>query len=161
MKMANNFFQLNWPCSINSISLITLIFVLLTVSCKNDDEDLINDTDLCLVEINGNFEEIELEEKPVYLNGGDKGFTKAISDNISYPAEARENGIEGLCIINYEITEDGKVENIETLQDPGGGIGDSAVGTIELITEGISFSPGLLNGNPIRVKKELELKYSL
>ena len=81
--------------------------------------------------------------------------------NVTYPAEARENGIEGICVVNYEITEEGTVENIEAIQDPGGRIGESATETIGLITEGVSFSPGILNNNPVRVKKELEIRYKL
>lgn len=153
MKMTTEFSRLN---------LIALIFLLLMVSCKKDGgEFLIKETDLCLVEIEGNFEEIELEENPEYLNGGDEAFRKAIGENSRYPPEARENDIEGICVINYEITKEGTVENIEALQDPGGGIGGAAVKTVELVTEGISFSPGILNGVPVRVKKELEVKFEL
>jgi hypothetical protein len=80
---------------------------------------------------------------------------------ISYPAEARENGNEGICIIHYEITSQGAVENISVIQDPGGGIGESAAATIASVTSGISFGPGMLDGNPVRVKKGIEIKFEL
>ena len=162
MKMIIKFSHLNWIRSINKINSIALILILFIVGCKKeDDESLVNDTGLCLVEIDGNFEEIELDEVPEYLNGGKEGFLNAIYEDIVYPAEARENGIEGLCVVNYEIAVNGAVENIKAIQDPGGRIGDSTIETIELITQGVSFSPGILNGNPVRVKKELELRFKL
>ena len=162
MKMIIKFSHLNWIRSINKINSIALILILFIVGCKKeDDESLVNDTGLCLVEIDGNFEEIELDEVPEYLNGGKEGFLNAIYEDIVYPAEARENGIEGLCVVNYEIAVNGAVENIKAIQDPGGRIGDSTIETIELITQGVSFSPGILNGKPVRVKKELELRFKL
>ena len=158
MKRSSNFLL-----AINRLPVIILIFAIVIIGCGKDEESWTSykSTDLCLVKINDNFEEIELDEVPVFLNGGEDEFLMAIGGAITYPAEARENGIEGLCIINYEITEEGKVENIEAIQDPGGNIGNSAIGTVESVTEGISFSPGMLNNNPVRVKKELELKYKI
>ena len=158
MKMSSKFL---FP--INRFTVITLIFAILIMGCDKDDEPSTSykSTDLCLVKINDNFEEIELDEVPIFLNGGEDGFIMGIGEAITYPPEARENGIEGLCIINYEITEEGKVENIEAIQDPGGNIGDSVIGIVESVTEGISFSPGILDNNPVRVKKELELEYKI
>ena len=111
--------------------------------------------------VDGNFKEVELDEAPSYIKGGYDGFLHAIAEEVSYPAEARENDIQGICIVNYEITEQGTVENIVATQDPGGGIGESAVETIESVTAGVSFSPGILNGISVRVRKGLELKYKL
>ena len=162
MKMTIKFPHLKWTDLTKMISFLAIPFFLLMTSCNKDNsENLLNDTALCLVEIDGKFEEIELDEQPKYLDGGDEGFTTAFGMNVIYPAEARENGIEGICVVNYEITEEGTVENIEAIQDPGGRIGESATETIGLITEGVSFSPGILNNNPVRVKKELEIRYKL
>ncbi|MFZ1679203.1 MAG: energy transducer TonB [Saprospiraceae bacterium] len=131
------------------------------VSCNKDEGTSINDTDFCLVEINGTFENVDLDEPPEYLNGGHEGFIKEILKVIKYPVEARENNIQGICILHYEITEQGTVENIVVIQDPGGGIGESAVVALETVTAGISFSPGILNGVAVRVRKELKLTYKL
>ena len=120
-----------------------------------------SDTGLCLVEVDGEFIEVDLDESPEYLNGGNDGFSEAIVQEIKYPAEAREMGIEGLCVIQYEITELGTVDNVTAIQDPGGGIGPSAVSTIETVMDGVVFSPGKLDGEPVRVKKELQIRYKL
>lgn len=143
--------------------LIYLTFcILLMLSCsKEDNQTLASSTSLCLVEINGEFQEAELDEKPVFLNGGHEGLSQAVLEVIRYPAEARENGIEGLCILNYVITVNGEVEDIEAVEDPGGGIGASAIESFQSATQGIVFSPGILNGLSVRVKKGFRLVYKI
>ncbi len=147
---------------INNFLLITLALVLSNVSChKGDEGTSVSDTNFCLVEINGTFEDIDLDEPPTYLDGGHDGFVVAILKVIKYPVEARENNIQGVSILHYEITAQGTVENIMVIQDPGGGIGESAVEALESVTAGISFSPGILGGVALRVRKEMKLTYKL
>ncbi|MDF1695888.1 MAG: energy transducer TonB [Saprospiraceae bacterium] len=145
--------------------IIWCAFVLSVVSfvgCEEDDDATsVTNEGMCLVEINGQFEDVALDEQPSYLNGGEHGFINAVYSEVRYPAEARENGIEGTCIANYEITATGTVENIVTIQNPGGGIGASVIDLLSTITTGVSFSPGVLDGNPVRVKKDLIITYKL
>ena len=142
---------------------LLLMIATLFISCSDDDsaDNLISDSDFCLVEINGQFEDVALDENPEYLDGGHDGYIQALYNNIKYPAEARENSVEGLSIVHYEITIDGTVENIQTIQDPGAGIGDETMRILMEATEGIAFSPGILNNNPVRVMKELRVTYRL
>lgn len=161
------YLQTNYFNSINKFRVIILLFAIIFIGCNEEldmPEDFsISDMDtvLCLAKIDGNYIEVKLDEAPYYLDGGYEGYIQAIMEELNYPAEARENGIEGICVINYNITEEGKVESIEVIEDPGGGIGMSSITSIQLATEGISFSPAILNGSPIEVKKELEIKFKL
>jgi hypothetical protein len=145
-----------------NISLFAFIFYCGLIGCQKEaNESSVSETGLCLVLVDGKFEEIELDEKPQYINGGQEGFYHNIYEEITYPAEARENHIQGTCLCNYEITEFGTVENIVITQDPGGGIGNEVIRTIEIVTDGISFEPGIYNGNPVRVKKGLSILFKL
>ncbi len=146
-----------------SILFIFIIFLLGgTIGCSDEDgNSSVEESGLCLVEVDGIFVDIELDKIPEYLNGGNSGFSEEIFMILKYPAEARENSIEGDCIVNYEITKDGTVENVLVVQDPGGGIGDAVFEVLTTITEGISFSPGILNDSPVRVKKDLLIKFKL
>ncbi|HZV69533.1 MAG TPA: energy transducer TonB [Saprospiraceae bacterium] len=147
---------------INSFQWIAFALMFTSISChKGEEGTSISDTEFCLVEINGTFEDIDLDEPPAYLDGGHDGFITAMFEVLKYPAEARENSIQGVCILHYEITEQGTVENIIVIQDPGGGIGQSAVSAFETVTAGISYSPGILGGVAVRVRKELKLTYRL
>jgi TonB family protein len=141
------------------LNLFSLLFIF---NCKKDDEKIeIEELATCLTKIDSTFQEVTLELNPEYLDGGDNGFSLNFGNTISYPSEARENGIEGFTSVNYEITEEGKVENIEIIENPGGGIGEELQSTIDEITPSISFSPGILNGNPTRVQKTLSSTFKL
>lgn len=110
------------------------------IGCSDTEEGgIIDDSIFCQVEVNGNFEDLELDEQPMYLNGGSEGFYDALFGVIIYPAEARQKGIEGLAVVHYEITEEGRVENVIAIQDPGAGIGASAINAVSTATNGVSF----------------------
>ena len=92
------------PWIFKGLTFATLMICVLAFTGCEQDDDLNIDDGTCLVEVDGEFENIPLDEAPVYLNGGSEGYLQAIYDNLKYPAEARENSIEGTCITTYEIT---------------------------------------------------------
>lgn len=147
----------------------TLLFFasafLIFSSCQKDKETIEIACEpepiTCLAEIDGIFQEVILDEPPLYLDGGDEGFLTNLLSSIVYPAEARANNIEGSPIVEYEITEEGTVENITILNDPGGGIGEELRTKFEDATSGTSFSPGIFDNNPVRVKKQLTVTFKL
>ena len=147
----------------HTLQLFIVFAILLFTGCSKEEEPGVQAAEgpLCLVEINGNFVETELDEMPVFLNGGEEGFYSAILEVAHYPTDARAAGIEGRCVLHYEITETGEVENIEVVQDPGGGIGASAKDALAAATAGPAFSPAMLNGAPVRVRKSLDIDYGL
>jgi len=149
---------------VGKVYILTFVFIVLLMffGCSTDNESsLITESDLCLVEVDDEFIDVELDEDPEFIDGGEEGFINELYEVISYPAEARENSIEGLCLINYVITKEGTIENIEAVEEPGGGIGASAVLALSSVTVGTSFSPGILTGETVRVKKELNINYRL
>ena len=123
-----------------------LVFLLVSLTSCNKDDGFISDTGLCLVEVNGTFQEATLDEEPDYIDGGFENFYLDIQSVLNYPAEARENSIEGICLVRYEITASGTVANIVVTQNPGGGIGDATISALEATTTGTPFKPGVLNG---------------
>lgn len=144
------------------VKIIPLIFFLILISifsCEKKENEITIDQKECLVQIADNWSLVTLDEGPEYLDGGENGFHRNVIGNINYPPEARENGIEGIAIVQYEITIEGRVENILITQDPGTGIGEETKRVIVDATQGIAFSPAILNNNPIRVRKQYEVKY--
>jgi hypothetical protein len=146
----------------NSVLLFSLFLISIT-ACKKDIplEPEVSDTSLCLVEINGVFQELELDQMPVYLNGGDLGLFKEIAKTAKYPTDARENGIQGEVIVQYDIQIDGSTDNYNIILDPGHGIGDSLIDAMNEVMSGIVFTPAILNGQPVKVRKEMKVKYRL
>ena len=117
--------------------LVYVILALIGISCQKESENLsVIDEQECLVEIDGEFILVELDELPEYKFGGEDGFYAGIFEILKYPFEARENGIEGLCTLKYEISKSGEIENIIIDSDPGAGIGEVSVEALESIANG-------------------------
>ncbi len=98
---------------------------------------------------------------PIFLNGGNYGFSTQLAESISYPAEARKSDIQGVCKVRFEITETGTVENYEVIQDPGGGIGAESLRALKVILQGTPYKPATLNGKPIRVIYIVSISFKL
>ncbi len=141
------------------------LFLLCAFSCAREDDDLADaiaePSDYCRVLINGEFEEVDLDVDPVFIDNGREGLLAATFGVIKYPAIARENRTQGTVIILYEITENGFVENIDIIQDIGDGCGEETKRTLLIVTEGESFSSGMLDGVPRRVQKSFSVKFKL
>ena len=63
----------------------------------------------------------------------DKAFLMYLKDNIKYPQVARENGIQGLAVIEIIIGKKGELESAKIIRDPGGGLGNEALRVIKII----------------------------
>ena len=141
------------------ISNLLLVFALLALGCQKDEDSVLVEGGICWVEIDGVFEQLEIDKAPEYLNGGEEGLFNSL--NIIYPAEARENGTEGTVELEYQISELGEVDIIEITNDIGSGCGDATKTALEEVTTGISHSPAELDGKAVRVKKELSVRFKL
>jgi protein TonB len=117
--------------------------------------------DYCLVLIDGEFRDVELDKEPEFLDNGQQGFLETFYGIIKYPAIARENGTQGTVVLEFEISELGTVNNVRILQDIGDGAGEEAKRSFELATEGVTYSPGVLNNIDRRVKKRIPIKFIL
>jgi TonB family protein len=74
----------------------------------------------------------------------------------TYPAEARETGIEGEVFVEMVIDETGKVSNVRVLRGPQI-FHDSAIDAAEQMT----FEPGRKDGAPVAVKITQRMTYRL
>lgn len=143
--------------------MIILIFTLFVTACCKEDlpEISISELDLCLVELNGMFEDVEPHWNAEYLNGAEDGLERDILSAIMYPVEAVENQIAGTAIVHYVITAQGTVENLEIIQSPGSGLGEALRNAVRRATSGVSFSPGALNGAAVRIKKGVSAEFRI
>lgn len=148
---------------INKLYFCAVLLSLLCMSCSDDTDtgNTFDAGDMCLVEVNGSYEDLEVDRRPEFLDGGQVGFAQAMLSTVKYPAEARENGIEGKTVVQYVIYTDGSVQNINIIENPGSGLGETTAEALALVTVGQSFSPALLDGNPVNVQKEMILTYSI
>lgn len=141
------------PFNLSLLFLIGLIFI----GCNKEDE-----SSYCWVKMgNGKFTWMEVNQMPQLANGTEESFNASLLEEINYPAEAREAGIEGEVILTYEISIDGIVENLVITQDIGGGCGEAALSAFETVTSTVVYQPAILDGEPVHVRKDISFRFEL
>ena len=87
---------------------------------------------------------------------------KYIYKNLKYPAIARENGVEGMAVIQFVVNEDGSVGDAKVVRDPGAGTGDSALKVVKGMNSlPEKWTPGKQRGRPVKVLYTLPVKFKL
>lgn len=82
--------------------------------------------------------------------------------SLVYPAEAKAKGLMGEAVVQFVITEEGKVADILLIEDPGDGMGDEAKRLVQLMVDkDIRWRPGYKDGKPVSVKFNLPVNFSL
>ncbi len=80
---------------------------------------------------------------------GDGALMRFINDNLKYPPEALKNGIEGKVIIQFVVTNSGKVGKVKVVRSVNKELDQEAVRLIKMLPD---FSPGRNNvGEPVNV----------
>lgn len=99
----------------------------------------------------------KVEKMPKFV-GGDEALYKWIQDNIKYPKELKEIGIEGIVGIQFVVDKDGKVKNIEIIRslDP-----DLDKYVLNKISEMPNWEPGFKDSKYVAVKYALPIKFKL
>lgn len=66
-------------------------------------------------------------------HGGKEALSKFIGENIRYPAEAIEAGVEGKVLVGFDIDDNGKVHNIAIINGIGYGCDEEAMRIVGLL----------------------------
>lgn len=93
-----------------------------------------------------------VEEMPELVGG-----LESIQRNIRYPEEARKAGIEGRVIVQFIVTEQGKVEDPQIIRGIGGGCDEEALRVVSQA----EFEPGKQRGQTVRVQYSLPIVFRL
>ena len=92
----------------------------------------------------------------------DKKLLEYLYKNLKYPAIARENGVEGMAVIQFVVEKDGSVAGAKVVRDPGAGTGTSALKVVEAMNSmGAKWTPGKQRGRPVKVQYTLPVKFKL
>ena len=98
-----------------------------------------------------------VETMPVFP-GGEAGMLKFLSDNIKYPAEAQEAGIEGRVFTRFVIYEDGTVDNVEILRSVHPLLDAEAGRVVKAMPK---WAPARHDGKAVKVRYSLPLVFRL
>ncbi len=106
---------------------------------------------------NGNTVYFNVEVKPEYP-GGSKGLTKYLKDNVKYPQDAKENGIQGTVLVVFIVNEDGSVSDAKIKKGIGGGCDQEA---LRIVNEMRKWKPGKQGGVPVKVYQQIPIAFKL
>jgi TonB family protein len=98
-----------------------------------------------------------VEKMPEYI-GGDYARNKTLAENILYPQQATEHGIQGTIYISFIIEKDGAVSNVRILKGIGGGCDEEALRVVKLMNK---WQPGSQNGKNVRVLFNMPIYFKL
>lgn len=90
--------------------------------------------------------------------GGMEGWANYLSENLEYPAEAKELGIEGTVIITFVINADGSVSNVDVLRGIGGGADEEAV---RVVQKSSNWTPAMQRGRAVNSRMRLPVRFAL
>ena len=103
-----------------------------------------------------------VEEKPVYINGGDKGLLRELYSNLSSAISSQSDSINGICVFKFAISKDGTIdtETIELVRNTSLPE-EYVIAAKEAIKKLGKFEPGKMNGMPKKVWFNLPVIYPI
>ena len=110
--------------------------------------------------IQGNYRDekfIIAENRPLPKDGLGN-FYEYISNNLSYPEEAKKAGVQGKVFIEFVVDEDGKLTEVKVIRGIGSGCDEEA---IRVMKEAPNWTPGIIGGKTAKVKMILPISYKL
>ncbi len=112
-----------------------------------------------VVEENPTFPGCEhLKEKDARKQCAEEKLMEFIYANIQYPPVARENGVEGMVVLQFVVEPDGSISNIKIVRDIGAGAGQEAARVVSMMPK---WNPGKQRGRPVRVMFTLPVRFVL
>ncbi|MBN3584675.1 energy transducer TonB [Algoriphagus aestuarii] len=100
-------------------------------------------------------EEVDVMPMPP---GGMPGLMKFMSENMKYPEQAKEKGIEGVVIVSFVVKKDGSIANPVVMKGIGAGCDEEALRVVKAFP---NWTPGEKNGEKVNTQMQLPVKYKL
>ena len=89
--------------------------------------------------------------------GGMPEMVKYLLENMIYPEEMKENGIEGRIFVQFVVTKTGSIQDITIAR----GIDGLNREAIRLVKQMPNWKPGINNGKVVNVKMVIPIRFSL
>lgn len=98
------------------------------------------------------------DHQPEYP-GGMEALTQFLMKNITYPENAKKNGIQGKVFVNFIVETDGSIANAKVMKGIGGGCDEEALRVVNLMPK---WKPGSMkDGKIVRVLFVLPIQFAL
>ena len=99
-----------------------------------------------------------VEQMPEFPDGGMAGLMKWITNNIQYPAIARESGIQGRVDVQFVVNRDGSISDAQVMRGVDPYLDKEA---LRLINSMPKWKPGMQRGKPVRVRYSVPVNFRL
>lgn len=90
--------------------------------------------------------------------GGMEGWNTYLSQNLTYPEQAKRLGVEGTIIVVFVVNTDGSLSDIEILRGIGGGADEEAIRVIE---NAPNWTPGKQRDRTVNTRMRLPIRFKL
>lgn len=90
-----------------------------------------------------------------------KVILKYVNKHLKYPDAAEEEGIQGTVVSRFVVNKQGKIMNVEIINDIGGGCGEEVERILNKMAEDETMVPGEHNGKTVSVAYTLPVKFKL
>ena len=90
--------------------------------------------------------------------GGQTAMLKYIMENIKYPKQIMEEGIQGRVTVSFIVEKDGRVSNVRLLRSVQPSLDKEAIRVVKSMPK---WTPGKQNGKPVRVRFNLPVMFKL
>lgn len=97
-------------------------------------------------------------EVPPQFPGGDDARIEFLSKNITYPEQAKKEGIQGTVYITFVVQPDGSITDAKVLRGIGGGLDEIAIAAVQKMPK---WEPGKVKGEPVPVQFNMPIKFKL
>jgi len=91
------------------------------------------------------------------FHGGKEALSKFIGENIRYPAEAIEAGVEGKVLVGFDIDDNGKVHNASIINGIGHGCNEEAMRVVGLL----EYQKVSNRGKRVLVHSKINIRFRL
>ena len=98
-----------------------------------------------------------VEVMPEYPGGMEK-LMEFLRTSVKYPVQAQKSKIEGRSVIGFIVEEDGSISNVSVTKGSHPLLDSEA---IRVVKEMPKWKPGMIKGNPVRVKFNLPVYFKL
>jgi len=145
-----------YKCTSMRIVLFFLVIIFCCSELHSQNEALSNPAIVGVTD--SIFTKDDVDSLPVFP-GGDAAMNKLVYTNMKYPADAREKGIKGTCILGFIIEKDGSISNPSIVQHVCPSI-DAEVMRISKYFD-VQWEPAKKNGHAVRYEYSAPLRFIL
>jgi len=100
---------------------------------------------------------VSVEQAPLFP-GGIIAFSKYLSENVRYPMQSREAGVQGKVFLTFVVEADGLLSDIRALRGPSPELNAEAV---RVLNTSPRWEPGIQNGIKVRTQFTVPINFTL